>query len=215
MSASLLRILLIDDDDDSYVITRGLLSQVQGAAINLEWAGTYEAGLAALRRGEYDACLLDYRLGARDGLELLREALAEGCRPPIIMLTGQSDHDIDLQAMRAGAADYLVKDTFDASLASIRPRGTLVLFGGSSGQVPPFDLQRLNAAGSLYVTRPSINAYARTRAELAGRADELFSLVADGALRVRIGARFPLAQAADAHRALEGRATTGKVLLTL
>jgi len=113
------------------------------------------------------------------------------------------------------AYDSVGKDTFDASLASIRPRGTLVLFGGSSGQVPPFDLQRLNAAGSLYVTRPSINAYARTRAELAGRADELFSLVADGALTVRIGARFPLAQAADAHRALEGRATTGKVLLTL
>jgi NADPH2:quinone reductase len=111
------------------------------------------------------------------------------------------------------AYDSVGKDTFEASLASIRPRGTLVLFGGSSGQVPPFDLQRLNAAGSLYVTRPSIGAYARTRDELEWRAGELFALVADGTLSVRIGARFPLAQAADAHRALESRVTTGKVLL--
>ncbi len=113
------------------------------------------------------------------------------------------------------AYDSVGKDTFEASLASVRPRGTLVLFGGSSGQVPPFDLQRLNAAGSLYVTRPSINAYMRTREEIDWRADELFDLVRAGKLTVRIGARFPLADAAEAHRALEARATTGKVLLTV
>ena len=113
------------------------------------------------------------------------------------------------------AYDSVGKDTFDASLASIRPRGTLVLFGGSSGQVPPFDLQRLNAAGSLYVTRPSIGGYMATREEADWRAGELFGLVADGLLTVRIGARFPLAEAAEAHRALEARATTGKVLLTV
>ena len=96
---------------------------------------------------------------------------------------------------------------------SLRVRGTLVLFGASSGQVPPFDLQRLNAAGSIYVTRPSIGAYARTRDELEWRAGEIFDLVATGRLHVRVGARFALAQAADAHRALESRGTTGKVLL--
>ncbi|HEY0119537.1 MAG TPA: quinone oxidoreductase [Cellulomonas sp.] len=111
------------------------------------------------------------------------------------------------------AYDSVGKDTFEASLASLRVRGTLVLFGASSGQVPPFDLQRLNAAGSIYVTRPSIGAYARTRDELEWRAGEIFDLVATGRLHVRVGARFALAQAADAHRALESRGTTGKVLL--
>ena len=113
------------------------------------------------------------------------------------------------------AYDSVGKDTFDASLASVRPRGTLVLFGASSGPVPPVDPQRLNAAGSVYLTRPSLGAYVATREELLGRTDELFALVADGRLSVRIGATFPLEEAAEAHRALEGRRTTGKVLLTL
>ncbi len=108
-------ILLIDDDEDSPVITRGLLAQVAGGAVELDWVSTYEAGLEALRQPRYDACLLDYRLGARDGLELLGQAIAEGCRVPIIMLTGQGDHDVDVQAMKAGAVDYLVKHEFDAS----------------------------------------------------------------------------------------------------
>lgn len=109
--------------------------------------------------------------------------------------------------------DGVGKDTFDASLASLARRGTLVLFGGSSGQVPPVDLQRLNAAGSVCVTRPSLNDHVVTRDELVWRATELFDAVRAGTLDVRIGATFPLADAADAHRALEGRATTGKVLL--
>lgn len=113
------------------------------------------------------------------------------------------------------AYDSVGKDTFDASLASVRPRGTLVLFGASSGPVPPVDPQRLNAAGSVYLTRPSLGAYTATREELLGRTDELFALLADGRLSARIGATFPLRDAADAHRALEGRRTTGKVLLTL
>lgn len=104
--------------------------------------------------------------------------------------------------------------TFDASLGSLARRGTLVLFGGASGPVPPFDLMRLSAGGSLYVTRPTIGDYAVDRAELTERAAELFAAVAARDLSVRVGARFPLAEAAAAHRALEGRATTGKVLLT-
>lgn len=109
--------------------------------------------------------------------------------------------------------DGVGRATFDASLASLRPRGGVALFGGASGQVPPLDPQRLNAAGSVYLTRPSIGPYVATREELLGRTDELFAAVAAGRLEVRIGARYPLAEAADAHRALEGRATTGKVLL--
>ena len=89
----------------------------------------------------------------------------------------------------------------------------LALFGAASGPVPPFDPQRLNAAGSVYLTRPTIGHYIATRAELLLRSGELFAAVAAGSLDVRIGATFPLADAAEAHRALEGRATTGKVLL--
>lgn len=117
-----------------------------------------------------------------------------------------------------GAGVHVVYDgvgrtTFDASLASLRRRGMLVLFGGSSGQVPPFDIQRLNAGGSLFLTRPTLGHYVATTAELRGRAAELFDLTAAGLLHARIGATYPLAEAADAQRALEGRATTGKVLL--
>lgn len=103
--------------------------------------------------------------------------------------------------------------TFDASLASLRARGGLALFGGSSGQVPPVDPQRLNAAGSVYLTRPSIGAYTADRAELLARAEDLFAMVAAGSLTVRIGSTYPLDAAAQAHRDLEQRRTTGKLLI--
>lgn len=109
--------------------------------------------------------------------------------------------------------DGVGRATFDASLASLRPRGTLVLFGGASGQVPPFDPQRLNSGGSLYLTRPTLAHYTLTRSELEWRASEVLGAAASGDLDVRVGATFPLAEAGEAHRALEGRSTTGKVLL--
>ena len=109
--------------------------------------------------------------------------------------------------------DGVGRTTFDASLASLKVRGMMVLFGGSSGQVPPFDLQRLNSGGSLFVTRPTLGFYTLTTEELRWRASELFEAVRAGTLSVRIGARFDLADAAEAHRALEGRRTTGKVIL--
>lgn len=109
--------------------------------------------------------------------------------------------------------DGVGRSTFDASLASLRPRGGLALFGASSGPVPPVDPQRLNAAGSVYLTRPFLAHYLATREELLGRAEEVLGRVVDGSLRVRVGARFGLADAAESHRALEGRRTTGKVLV--
>lgn len=111
------------------------------------------------------------------------------------------------------AYDGVGKSTFEASLASLGRRGTLVLFGGSSGQVPPFDLQRLNAAGSLYVTRPTLSDYVATTEALRERASDLFAWIATDELHVHIGATFPLADAGAAHTALENRTTTGKVLL--
>lgn len=109
--------------------------------------------------------------------------------------------------------DSVGKATFDRSLEALAPRGYLVLFGQSSGPVPPVDPQRLAQRGSVFLTRPTLQHYTSTRAELLSRADELFRLVRDGSLRVRIDREFPLAQARDAHRALEARGTRGKVLL--
>ena len=109
--------------------------------------------------------------------------------------------------------DGVGRDTFDASLASLKIRGLLALFGAASGPVPAFDLQRLNAGGSLFVTRPSLGHYLLTRQEFEWRAGDIFRWIADGELRIDIGATFPLSQAAVAHEALEGRKTTGKVLL--
>lgn len=123
-----------------------------------------------------------------------------------------------VRGLTAGAGVHTVFDgvgltTFDASLASLRPRGGLALFGASSGAVPPVDPQRLNRAGSVYLTRPTLAHFIATRAELSWRSEELFAAAAAGALEVRVGATFALADAAQAHGALEGRATTGKVLL--
>jgi len=103
--------------------------------------------------------------------------------------------------------------TFDASLASLRPRGMLVVYGTSSGPTPALEIPRLNSGGSLYVTRPTVVHYTATRDELRARTDEVFGWVASGQLRVSVGGRFPLADAAEAHRALESRRTTGKLLL--
>lgn len=113
----------------------------------------------------------------------------------------------------AVAYDGVGKATFEASLASLAVRGMLVLYGASSGQVPPFDLQRLNAAGSLFVTRPSLGHYTRTREELLERSGELLRGIAAGELRVEIGGRYSLDDVAQAYRDLEGRATTGKLLI--
>jgi NADPH:quinone reductase len=109
--------------------------------------------------------------------------------------------------------DSVGKDTFDKSLASLTRRGMLVLYGQSSGLVPPFELQRLSAAGSVFVTRPSLVDYTANREELRARAADVFTRVAQGALRIRIHGSLPLADAAEAHRQLEGRETTGKLLL--
>ncbi|GAA4739208.1 quinone oxidoreductase family protein [Actinomycetospora chibensis] len=109
--------------------------------------------------------------------------------------------------------DGVGASTFDASLASLRVRGVLALYGAASGPVPPVDPQRLNSGGSLYLTRPSLHWHVRTPEELAARADAVFSAVAAGDLSVRIGGRYPLDAAADAQRDLQSRRTTGKLLL--
>src|SRR5438552_10013483 len=111
-----LKVLLVEDDEDDYILTRDFLAEIRGSNLELHWAEDYEAGLEAIRKDQHDVYLVDYRLGQNNGLELLRAAIAYGCQSPIILLTGLGDHKVDSEAMRSGAADYLVKGQFDASL---------------------------------------------------------------------------------------------------
>ncbi|MFF3223645.1 quinone oxidoreductase family protein [Nocardia suismassiliense] len=113
----------------------------------------------------------------------------------------------------AAVYDGVGAATFEASLASLRVRGMLALFGGASGAVPPFDLQRLAGSGSLFVTRPTLAHYTRDRAELLWRATDILNAIDNGTLRIRIGATYPLAEAEQAHRDLEARKTTGSIVL--
>ncbi|HEV7475229.1 MAG TPA: zinc-binding dehydrogenase, partial [Pyrinomonadaceae bacterium] len=105
------------------------------------------------------------------------------------------------------------KDTFPRDLKVMRPRGYVVLFGGASVAVPPFDLLELTKHGSLFVTRPSLQHYIATRAELEQRANDVLQMIVSGQLKLRIYQTYPLAEAQQAHRDLEGRKTTGKLLL--
>jgi NADPH2:quinone reductase len=144
---------------------------------------------------------------------LAREAGADD-----IILYTQTDFAAEIKRLTNGRGVNVVYDsvgqsTFDKSLDCLRPRGYMVLFGQSSGPVPPFNLGTLAAKGSLFVTRPTLAHYAITREELLQRANDLFNWIASGQLKLRIDKTFPLAEAAEAHRLLEGRKTTGKVLL--
>jgi NADPH2:quinone reductase len=126
---------------------------------------------------------------------------------------GQKIRDLTDGAGVAAVYDGVGKSTFDASLASLAVRGTLALFGAASGPVPPFDPQRLNAAGSVSLTRPSLAHFIRTGDEFHWRAGELFDAIADGAIKIEVGGRYPLAEAARAHQDLQGRKTAGSVVL--
>ncbi len=166
-------------------------------------------------------CQIAKRLGARvigtvsteEKARLAREAGAD----EVILYTEQ-DFVRETRRLTDGAGVHVVYDsvgktTLDGSLNVLRPRGYMVLFGQSSGAAPPIDPQVLNARGSLFLTRPTLAHYARTRDELLWRANDLFSWIASGELSVRIDRTLPLAEAAEAHRALESRRTTGKLLL--
>ncbi len=147
-----------------------------------------------------------------------KAALAREAGADHVILYSEEDFVAGVRRVLGGAGVHVVYDgvgatTFEKGLDCLRPRGTMVLFGAASGPVPPFDLGQLNAKGSLFVTRPSLFHYILEESELRARARDVLGWIAAGELRLRIGAEFPLARAADAHRALEGRQTTGKVLL--
>ncbi len=112
MNQGRLRILLVDDDEDDYILTHAVLNECYGDQVEVEWVSSYEPAKAALLSGRHEICLLDYHLDARTGLELLRETTSRGCTTPVILLTGHNDWNTDVEAMEAGAADYLVKGQF-------------------------------------------------------------------------------------------------------
>ena len=152
-------------------------------------------------------------VGTDDKATLAREAGADA-----VCVYTREDFTAAARAITGGRGidvvyDGVGKATFEGSLASLRPRGLLASFGNASGAVPPFSPLLLSQKGSLFFTRPTLAHYVATLEQLRRRTADLFNWIGEGSLRVRIGATFPLAQAADAHRALEGRATTGKVLL--
>jgi len=111
-----LRVLIADDDEDDYILTRDLLQLIGRRRFRVDWTPSYEAALQAIELNQHDVYLFDYHLGHTDGLQLMREALARGCKAPIILLTGNDDWETDVEAMKAGAADYLVKGHLDARL---------------------------------------------------------------------------------------------------
>jgi NADPH2:quinone reductase len=166
-------------------------------------------------------CQMARRAGARvigtvsteEKARLAREAGAH----EVILYTTQ-DFEAEVKRLMDGKGlqvvyDSVGKDTFEKGFNCLAPRGYMVLYGQSSGPVPLFDLQVLNAKGSLFLTRPSLNHHILTREELLRRAGDVLGWTQKGELKLRIGATFPLAEAAEAHRQLEGRKTTGKVLL--
>src|SRR5262249_26337572 len=116
MTEAPIRVLLVDDDEDDYVLTRDLLAEVQWSRYALSWQPDFAAALEAIARAEHDVYLLDYRLGRHRGLDLLRRALAQGASGPFLILPGQGQRELDLEAMRAGAADYLEKGQLTAAL---------------------------------------------------------------------------------------------------
>ncbi len=144
--------------------------------------------------------------------------LAKGAGADEVILYTEQDFVEETKRITDGEGVHVVydsvgKDTFDGGLDSLRPRGYMVLFGGSSGQVPPIDLQILNQKGSLFVTRPKLADYTATREELLWRAESLFTWIGQNNLDVRVGGTYKLSEADGAHRDLEGRKTTGKLIL--
>ena len=209
----------------------------QAAALMLQGMTAHYLATSAYPIRDGDVCLVHAAAGGvglllvqmakRRGARVIgtagsaeKAALARAAGADETILYREVDFAAETRRLTGGAGANVVYDsvgrsTFLAGLGLLRPRGTMVLFGQSSGSVEPFDPQLLARNGSLFLTRPVLGHYIATRAELLGRAEELFRWVGAGELSVRVGAEFPLAQVADAHAALEGRRTTGKVLLRI
>jgi NADPH2:quinone reductase len=176
-------------------------------------AGAGGTGLLLIQMAKASGARVFTTVSTEEKAELVRSVGADE-----IILYTQEDFVAKVKKLVSASGiaavyDSVGKSTFEKSLEVLRPRGMMVLFGGASGAVPPFDLIRLSTMGSLYVTRPTLKDYVTTRPELEARATAVFDGVADGTLKLRLEHSYPLADAARAHRDLESRKTTGKLLL--
>jgi len=220
---------------DRVVVLPDGVSTKQGAAVMLQGMTAHYLATSTYALKPGDACLAHAAAGGV-GLLLCQIAKLRGARvlgtvstrekaalargagaDEVILYTGQ-DFETEVRRLTNGAGlqviyDSVGKTTFEKGLGCLAPRGMMVLYGQSSGPVGPFDPQVLSQKGSLFLTRPTLAHYTATRAELLGRAGEVLGWIKSGKLTVRIERELPLAQAAEAHRLLEGRKTTGKVLL--
>jgi NADPH2:quinone reductase len=190
---------------DTYPLKRGETALVHAAAGGV--------GLLLVQMAHNIGARVIATVSTDEKAKLAREAGADE-----VILYTQSDFETETKRLTGGKGvnvvyDSVGKTTFEKGLNVLRPRGFMVLFGGSSGAVPPFDLITLSQKGSLYVTRPSLGSYIATREELVARSGAVFGMIEDGKLKLRIEYTYPLAEAQRAHRDLEGRKTTGKLLL--
>jgi len=194
------------------------MESTRGWAPRSYWRGLVHAAAGGVG-------LLLCQIASRTGARVIGTAgseqkarLARDAGAAEVILYNETDFLEETRRLTGGAGVQVVYDsvgrtTFLKGLDCLAPRGMMVLFGQSSGPVEPIDPQLLNQKGSLFLTRPTLAHYVPTREALLQRAEELLGWVRDGSLRVRIGRELPLASAAEAHTALEGRSTTGKVLL--
>jgi NADPH2:quinone reductase len=211
------------------------VSTRQGAAAMLQGLTAHYLATSTFSLKEGDTCLVHAAAGGAGqllcqvakirGARVLgtvsteeKAAIAREAGADEVIRYDEQDFAVEVKRLTGGHGVQVVYDgvgraTFDKSLDSLARRGMMVLFGAASGPVPPFDLSLLNTKGSLYVTRPSLGHYIATTEELQRRAEDVLGWIAEGKLKVNVGLELPLAQAAEAHRALEGRRTTGKVLL--
>jgi NADPH:quinone reductase len=190
---------------DTYPLKRGETALVHAAAGGV--------GLLLVQMAHNIGARVIATVSTNEKAKLAREAGADE-----VILYTQADFEVETKRLTGGKGvdvvyDSVGKTTFDKGLNVLRPRGVMVLFGGSSGAVPPFDLIALSQKGSLYVTRPTLGHYTATREELVSRSGAVFGMMAAGKLKLRIEHTYPLADAQRAHRDLEGRKTTGKLLL--
>src|SRR5205807_1872974 len=190
---------------DTYPLKRGETALVHAAAGGV--------GLLLTQMAHNIEARVIATVSTDEKAQLAREAGADE-----VILYTQADFETETKRITGGKGvdvvyDSVGKTTFDKGLNVLRPRGMMVLFGGSSGAVPPFDPIVLLQKGSLYVTRPTLLNYIATREELVARSGAVFGMIAAGKLKLRVEHRYPLAEVQRAHRDLEGRKTTGKLLL--
>jgi len=190
---------------DTYPLKKGETALVHAAAGGV--------GLLLVQMAKNIGARVIGTVSTQEKAKLARDAGADE-----IILYTQADFEAETRRLTGGHGVHVVYDsvgktTFEKSLNVLRPRGYMVLFGGSSGAVPPFDLIQLSQKGSLYVTRPTLAHYIAFREDLERRSRDVFAMIAAGQLKLRIEHTYPLQDAAQAHRDLEGRKTTGKLLL--